>query len=191
MQTSQLLIPYGAPEIRTPLYLSVQQSYPLHGRLISCFLDTNGGWSVLFCIGCSLSCFYFKIINLAKGHILGQPPIVPNTNSGKQNWQSTIAGEIRSLEPSPSAAPPRSTFFRRFSRCGPILDSPITEQLEGDQSFLWLLIPSLNGRCSLFAETQEQIRGSRELHVWVPKCLSLSLKSVLLVHMRSGPFFHL
>jgi len=35
-------------EIRIPLSLSVQESYPLHERLISCFLDTNGDQSVLF-----------------------------------------------------------------------------------------------------------------------------------------------
>ena len=98
--------------------------------------------------------------------------------------------EIRSLEPSPSTAPPRSTFFRRFSRCGPILGSLLTEQIEGDQNFVRLLIPNLNSRCSLFVATQEQIHGSRELHVWVPKFLSFSLKSVLLVNNVQDLVFH-
>lgn len=48
-----LHVSFSAPnslsmEIRIPLSLSVQERYPLHRRLISCFLDTNGGQDVLF-----------------------------------------------------------------------------------------------------------------------------------------------
>lgn len=98
--------------------------------------------------------------------------------------------EIRSLEPSPSTAPHRFTFWR-LSRSVPTLGYPFTEQIEGDQNFLWLPIPSLNGRCSLFARTQHQILAHRDTYVWVPKCLSLSFKSMLLLWAYSGPCFHL
>lgn len=70
----------GSKNISLPL--SVQDRPLLHWRLISYFLGTAGG-QCCFYIRCFLSSFSFKIINMAKGHILEQPPTVPYTNSGR------------------------------------------------------------------------------------------------------------
>lgn len=73
--------------VRISLYLSMKERCQLHGRLVSCFLETNKNQGILFALAVSvvtyflLSSFYFKILNMAKGHILGQTAIVSCTNS--------------------------------------------------------------------------------------------------------------
>lgn len=173
-------------EIRTHPYLSVQERYLCMGDWFSAFW-TQMGVRVFFLHWLFPKYRLFQDNQYGKGHILGQPAIIPNTNSGRWTGNPPLQGDQKPRTLTLHNLTQIHLFLKIFQVWPHSGLSP--HWTDWRRSKLWLLIPNLNSRCSLFVATQKQIYGSWELHVWVPKFLSFSLKSVLLMCIHSRPCF--